>query len=76
MLYSLLKYYRYIGDGDWSVMWNLTQYPPYLGVEIEKVEDINHWSKKMLTQELKNAMPEPNEKRKEIGDINRLTKGK
>ena len=50
MLYSLLKYYRYIGDGDWSVMWSLTQHPPYPGIEIEEIEDINHWSKKMLYQ--------------------------
>ena len=36
MLYSLLKYYRYIGAGDWSVMWNLTQHPPYPGIENRK----------------------------------------
>ena len=42
MFYSLLKYYRYIGNGDWPVMWNLTQHPPYPDIEIEKIEDINH----------------------------------
>ncbi|CAF3602511.1 unnamed protein product [Rotaria sp. Silwood1] len=76
-----VQYTRYIGDGDSSVMWNLTQRPPYPGIEIEKIEGINHWSKKMLyrleklTQELKDTMLDPEKKRKGIGGINRLTKG-
>ncbi|CAF1373293.1 unnamed protein product [Rotaria sp. Silwood1] len=76
-----VQYTRYIGDGDSSVMWNLTQHPPYPGIEIEKIEDINHWSKKTLyrleklTQELKDTILDPEKKRKEIGGINRLTKG-
>ena len=63
-------------------MWNLTQHPPYPGIEIEKIEDINHWSKRLLyrleklTEELKHTMLDPEEKRKGIGGINRLTKGK
>lgn len=63
-------------------MCNLTQHPPYLGIEIEKIEDINHWSKRMLyrleklTQELKDKMLDPEKKRKGIGGIHRLTKGK
>jgi len=63
-------------------MWNLTQHPPYPDIEIEKIEDINHWSKRMLyrleklTQSLKDTMLDPEEKRKGIGGINRLTKGK
>lgn len=63
-------------------MWNLTQHPPYPGIKIEKIEDINHWSKRMLyrleklTQELKDTMLDPEKKRKGIGGINRLTKGK
>ncbi|CAF2743150.1 unnamed protein product [Rotaria sp. Silwood2] len=75
-----VQYTRYIGDGDSSVMWNLTQRPPYPGIEIEKIEDINHWSKKILyrleklTQELKDTMLDPEKKRKGIGGINRLTK--
>ena len=82
MLYCLLKYYRYIGDGDWSVMWNLTQHSPYPGIGNQKIEDINHWSKKMLyrleklTKELKNTMLDPNKKRKGISGMNHLTKGK
>ncbi|CAF4611643.1 unnamed protein product [Rotaria sp. Silwood2] len=76
-----VQYTRYIGDGDSSVMWNLTQHPPYPGIEIEKIEDINHWSKKMLyrleklAQELKDTMLDPEKKRKGIGGVNRLTKG-
>ena len=31
-------------------MWNLIQHPPYPGIEIEKIEDIIHWSKEMLYQ--------------------------
>ncbi|CAF4741540.1 unnamed protein product, partial [Rotaria sp. Silwood2] len=75
-----VQYTRYIGDGDSSVMWNLTQHPPYPGIEIEKIEDINHWSKRILyrleklTQELEHTMLDPEEKRKGIGGINRLTK--
>ncbi|CAF5032274.1 unnamed protein product [Rotaria sp. Silwood1] len=37
-----VQYTRYIGDGDLSVMWDLTQHPSYPGIEIEKIEDINH----------------------------------
>ncbi|CAF4577882.1 unnamed protein product [Rotaria sp. Silwood2] len=72
---------KYIGDGDSSVMWNLTQHPPSPGIGIEKIEDINHWSKKMLyrleklAQELKDTMLDPEKKRKGIGGVNRLTKG-
>ncbi|CAF1311457.1 unnamed protein product [Rotaria sordida] len=76
------QYTRYIGDGDSSVMWNLTQHPPYPDIKIEKIEDINHWSKRMLyrleklTQELKDTMLDPEKKRKGIGGVNRLTKDK
>ena len=70
MFYSLLKYYRCIGDEDSSVVWKLIRHPQYAGIEIEKIEDINHWSKKMLyrleslTQELKDAMLDPEKKEK------------
>ena len=39
---------RYIGDGDSKVFLRLINNPPYKDISIEKIEDINHFSKKML----------------------------
>ena len=63
-------------------MWKLIEHPPYPGIEIEKIDDINHWSKKTLyrlknlTQELKDTTLDLEKRRKGIGSINRLTKDK
>ena len=63
-------------------MCNLIQHSLYPTIEIEKIEDSCHWSKKTLywleklTRELKDTMLDPNKKWKGIGDINHLTKSK
>ena len=38
----------YIGDGDSKAFSKLTNNPPYKNVSINKIEDVNHFSKKML----------------------------
>ncbi|CAF2123078.1 unnamed protein product [Rotaria magnacalcarata] len=47
MLYNV-KYAHYIGDGDAKVFPKLISDPPYEDVSITKIEDVNHFSKKML----------------------------
>ncbi|CAF1338087.1 unnamed protein product, partial [Didymodactylos carnosus] len=48
----------YIGDGDSKIMPRLREVPQYDNVEIQKIEDINHWSKKMLNrlEKIKNEL--------------------
>ena len=59
-----------------------SQHSPYPGIEIEMIEDINHWSKKVLyrlenlTQELKDTMLDPEKNTQGVDAINRFTKGK
>ncbi|CAM2726333.1 unnamed protein product [Rotaria socialis] len=43
-----VKYAHYIGDGDAKVFPKLISDPPYEDVSITKIEDVNHFSKKML----------------------------
>ncbi|CAF4412002.1 unnamed protein product [Rotaria socialis] len=43
-----VKYAHYIGDGDAKVFLKLISDPPYEDVSITKIEDVNHFSKKML----------------------------
>ncbi|CAF1453077.1 unnamed protein product [Rotaria sordida] len=45
-----IKYISYIGDGDAKVHKYLTTNPPYPGVIIKKLEDTNHFAKRMLTR--------------------------
>ena len=45
-----IKYVSYIGDGDAKVHRYLTMNPPYPGVTIKKLEDTNHFAKRMLTR--------------------------
>ena len=45
-----IKYVSYIGDGDAKVHRYLTTNPPYPSVSIRKLEDTNHFAKRMLTR--------------------------
>jgi len=45
-----VKYISFIGDGDAKVHKHLLQNPPYVDVQIKKIEDVNHFSKRMLTR--------------------------
>ncbi|CAF1345396.1 unnamed protein product [Didymodactylos carnosus] len=46
-LYNV-QYVNYIGDGDAKILPKLLNNPPYDNITINKIEDINHFSKKML----------------------------
>ncbi|CAF1429989.1 unnamed protein product [Didymodactylos carnosus] len=46
-LYNV-QYVNYIGDGDAKILPKLLSNPPYDNIKINKIEDINHFSKKML----------------------------
>ncbi|CAF1183467.1 unnamed protein product [Adineta ricciae] len=56
-LYNV-KYVNYIGDGDTKTMVKLTDEPPYPDIVVQKIEDINHWCKKMKhrLEKIKNEM--------------------
>ncbi|CAF1515339.1 unnamed protein product, partial [Rotaria sp. Silwood1] len=43
-----VQYINYVGDGDSKVFPKLTSKPPYENVSIKKIEDVNHFAKKML----------------------------
>ena len=45
-----VRYVSYIGDGDAKVHSFLTSNPPYPGVVIKKLEDSNHFAKRMLNR--------------------------
>ncbi|CAF3322491.1 unnamed protein product [Rotaria socialis] len=45
-----IKYISYVGDGDAKVHNFLTNNPPYSGVTIKKLEDTNHFAKRMLSR--------------------------
>ncbi|CAF5001578.1 unnamed protein product, partial [Rotaria socialis] len=73
-----IKYISYIGDGDAKVHKHLTTNPPYPGVTIRKLEDTNHFAKRMLSrikkikQENKNTILSDGKK---ISGKGRLTDG-
>ncbi|CAF3854019.1 unnamed protein product, partial [Rotaria magnacalcarata] len=73
-----IKYISYIGDGDAKVHKYLTTNPPYPGVTIRKLEDTNHFAKRMLScikkikQENKNTILSDGKK---ISGKGRLTDG-
>lgn len=43
-----VRYVSYIGDGNAKVHNYLASNPPYHGVTIKKLEDSNHFAKRML----------------------------
>ncbi|CAF1349679.1 unnamed protein product [Adineta steineri] len=45
-----VQYTNYIGDGDSKVFSKLTSDPPYEDASIRKIEDVNHFSKKMFNR--------------------------
>lgn len=45
-----VRYISYIGDGDAKVHSFLTSNPTYPGVTIKKLEDTNHFAKRMLSR--------------------------
>ncbi|CAF1041440.1 unnamed protein product [Rotaria sordida] len=48
-----IKYTSYIGDGDAKVHKYLVDNPSYSDVNIKKIEDTNHFAKRMLTRIMK-----------------------
>ncbi|CAF1593292.1 unnamed protein product, partial [Didymodactylos carnosus] len=67
----------YIGDGDSKIMPRLREVPQYDNVEIQKIEDINHWSKKMLNrlEKIKNELKDTIiDGKKGTGGRGRMTK--
>jgi hypothetical protein len=70
---------RYVGDGDSKIGPRLIQDPPYSDLKVCKLEDLNHFSKKManrlekIKQQLKGQMIDG---RKGIGGPGRLTQSK
>ncbi len=46
-------YVSYIGDGDAKVHKYLIDNPPYLDIDIKKLEDTNHFAKRMLNRIMK-----------------------
>ncbi len=71
--------FSYIGDGDTKTMLKLTNEPPYPDVAVQKIEDINHWCKKMKHRlekkksELKNTIIDG---KKGISGAGRMTDSK
>lgn len=49
-LFLILFNCSYIGDGDSKVFSKLTSDPPYEDASIRKIEDVNHFSKKMFNR--------------------------
>ncbi|CAF3859946.1 unnamed protein product [Rotaria sp. Silwood1] len=45
-----VKYCKYIGDGDAKVFKYLLDDPPYHNLTVEKIEDINHYAKRLLNR--------------------------
>jgi hypothetical protein len=45
-----VKYTSFIGDGDAKVHKYLLESPPYSDVKIKKIEDVNHFAKRMLAR--------------------------
>lgn len=71
--------FSYIGDGDTKTMLKLLNEPPYPDVVVQKIEDINHWCKKMYHRlekkknEMKNILVDG---KKGISGSGRLTESK
>ena len=71
--------FSYIGDGPTKTMLKLSSEPPYPGVVVQKIEDINHWCKKMhhrlekKKNEMKNIVIDG---KKGISGAGRLTESK
>jgi hypothetical protein len=71
--------FSYIGDGDTKTMLKLSSEPPYPGIVVQKIEDINHWCKKMhhrlekKKNEMKNIVIDG---KKGISGAGRLTESK
>ncbi len=65
-----------MGDGDAKIVPRLTEDPPYPDLQIQKLEDLNHFAKKMynrlekIKRELKGQVIEG---RKGIGGAGRIT---
>ena len=45
-----IRYVSYIGNGNVKVHSYLTSHPPYPGVVVKKLEDLNHFAKRMLNR--------------------------
>ncbi|CAF5046096.1 unnamed protein product, partial [Rotaria sp. Silwood1] len=71
-----IYYAKYVGDGDSKTFATLSDKPPYPGKVIKKIEDLNHFSKRMKRQ-LETKKREYGRKQlsdgKTIGGINRLS---
>ena len=78
LLYIFLFNFKYIGDGDAKIVPRLTEDPPYPDLQIQKLEDLNHFAKKMYNR-LEKRKKELNgrviEGRKGIGGAGRITEG-
>ncbi|CAF4076827.1 unnamed protein product, partial [Rotaria sordida] len=74
-----IYYIKYVGDGDSKTFAKLSDKPPYPGKVIKKIEDLNHFSKRMKRQ-LETKKREYGKKQlsdgKTIGGKNRLSKQK
>jgi hypothetical protein len=46
-----IKYTSYIGDEDAKIHKYLTNNPPYSDITIKKLEDTNHFAKRLLAQQ-------------------------
>ncbi|CAF1639046.1 unnamed protein product [Adineta ricciae] len=71
-----VRYAKYIGDGDAKVVPRLTEDPPYSDLQIQKLEDLNHFAKKMynrLDKRKKELKGQVIEGRKGIGGLGRIT---
>ncbi len=71
-----IRYTSYIGDGDAKVHRYLINNPPYSNVAIKKIEDINHFSKRMFTRIMKIKQENKNKilaDGKKIGGKGRMT---
>ncbi|CAF1352682.1 unnamed protein product [Rotaria sordida] len=63
-----IYYTKYVGDGDSKTFARLSDKPPYPGKVIKKIEDLNHFSKRMKRQ--------LETKKCEYGRKNKLSDGK
>lgn len=45
-----VRYIAFIGDGDAKVHRHLLDNPPYVNLQVKKIEDVNHFAKRMLSR--------------------------
>ena len=45
-----VQYHNYIGDGDAKVYKSLLEDPPYKNVIVQKIEDVNHYAKRLANR--------------------------